>query len=194
MKVFFNASLTGRKDYEDNYRAIDEIIRKSGHKLIASPTFTAHSNDVRSETIDQAEEYFKKLERWIKQSEINVFEVSYPSLGIGTEVAMSLQYNKPTIALHVKGINPYILQGNSNDKLQLLEYTLEDLEDTLSYALDYASHIQDVRFNFFVSPKITAYLDWIAKHKRIPRSVYLRDLIERDMDKLDAQLRAQEEL
>jgi hypothetical protein len=41
----------------------------------------------------------------------------------------------------------------------------------------------DTRFNFFISPKIGNFLDWIAKKKKLPRAVYLRKLIEDDMDK-----------
>ena len=48
-------------------------------------------------------------------------------------------------------------------------------------ALDYVSSAQDVRFNFFISPTIGLYLDWISKNKRIPRAVYLRKLIEEEM-------------
>jgi len=41
----------------------------------------------------------------------------------------------------------------------------------------------DVRFNFFVSPKIISYLDWVSKNRMVPRSVFLRELIEKEMKK-----------
>jgi hypothetical protein len=40
-----------------------------------------------------------------------------------------------------------------------------------------------VRFNFFVSPKILTYLDWVGQKRMIPKSVFLRNLIEREMKK-----------
>jgi len=56
-----------------------------------------------------------------------------------------------------------------------------DLEEILKMACGEAKEQMDTRFNFFISPLHQTYLDWIAKHRKIPRSVYLRDLIERDM-------------
>jgi len=44
--------------------------------------------------------------------------------------------------------------------------------------LHYANKQQDSRFNFFINPKLLAYLDWIARSKRLPRAVFLRKLIE----------------
>jgi len=39
----------------------------------------------------------------------------------------------------------------------------------------------DVRFNFYISPEIGRYLDWISQRKKLPRSVFLRGLVERHM-------------
>jgi len=49
--------------------------------------------------------------------------------------------------------------------------------------LEEAKRRMDVRFNFFVSPKILAYLDWVAQKRMVPRSVFLRNLIEKEMKK-----------
>lgn len=53
----------------------------------------------------------------------------------------------------------------------------------LKEAMSKAENKVDVRFNFFVTPRILLYLDWLAKNKKLPRSVYLRNLIESDMEK-----------
>jgi hypothetical protein len=42
------------------------------------------------------------------------------------------------------------------------------------------------RFNFSVSPEIKAYLTWVQRTKHIPRSVYVRKLVEKQM-KIDPQ-------
>jgi hypothetical protein len=64
----------------------------------------------------------------------------------------------------------------------LFEYEdLAELGKEIPMLLDFASDQQDTRFNFFISPKHQNYLDWIAKYKKVPRSVYLRELIETDM-------------
>ncbi|PIU73395.1 hypothetical protein COS78_02610, partial [Candidatus Shapirobacteria bacterium CG06_land_8_20_14_3_00_40_12] len=70
-----------------------------------------------------------------------------------------------------------------SDNLLTLVYTVVTLESGLRKVLDEASKKSDVRFNFFVNPKILAYLDWVAQKRMVPRSVFLRNLIEREMKK-----------
>lgn len=182
MKIFFNTSVTGRNEYEENYKIIDRILQSTGHKVI-SAVFVATKDQVVKETEQDAVTYYNKLTKWIKESDVLVFEVSYPSLGVGHEITWGLQLNKPTIVLYVKGKKPYILDAIQDEKLQVYEYSLDDIEHTLKDAIDYSTGLQDTRFNFFISPKISTYLDWISKEKRVPRAVYLRRLIEEDMKK-----------
>lgn len=56
--------------------------------------------------------------------------------------------------------------------------SLNDLKKVLSDYLIEKNVEQDLRFNFFLSPKLSNYLDWVAKNKKVSRSVYLRHLID----------------
>lgn len=181
MKIFFNASLTGKKLYQSNYLAIINQLEKLGHTIISAPVKTAELTKVTQASQQQAEKYYEDLMKSIAAADINVFEVSYPSTGIGHEIAVSLHKGKPVIALYVKGKNPYIFDSVIDEKLQVLEYRISELDTLLKDAVEYATDQQDVRFNFFVSPEIQRYLDWVAKFKRTPRAVYLRELLEKDM-------------
>ena len=64
-----------------------------------------------------------------------------------------------------------------------MEYDKQNIENLLDKATEEAKKEIDVRFNFFVSPKILTYLDWVAQKRMIPRSVFLRNLIEREIKK-----------
>lgn len=184
MKVFFNASLTGKRTFLQEYQAVfDALTAVEKVKLLHSPVMVGSLKKLSEETLIEAVGYFKKLERWIKSADVVVFEASYPSMGIGHEVAMALQFEKPVIVLHLPGKRPDLLTGIPNDKLQILEYTTLELRAILQDALSYAADQQDTRFNFFISPKIGNYLDWVSKKRRLPRAVYLRKLIEEDMKK-----------
>lgn len=111
-----------------------------------------------------------------------VGEVSYPSVSVGYLISMALDLGKPTILLYKGKSEPNLLSSLVSDKLQVLNYNSKaELEKELSSSIDYASQQADVRFNFFISPQIGLYLDWISKNKRVPRAVYLRRLIEEDM-------------
>ena len=181
MKIFFNASLTGKKLYKSNYLAIIDQLEKLGHTIISAPVKTGDITKVARASQQQAEKYYQDLMKSIAAADINVFEVSYPSTGIGHKIAVSLHNGKPVIALYVKGKNPYIFDSVIDEKLQVLEYQVKELETLLKDALEYATDQQDVRFNFFISPKIQQYLDWVSKYRRTPRAVYLRELLEKDI-------------
>lgn len=181
MKIFFNASLTGKKLYLSNYLAIINQLKNLGHTIISAPVKTSELTKASQMSQQQAERYYEDLMKSIAAADVNVFEVSYPSTGIGHEIAVSLHKGKPVIALYVKGKNPYIFDTVIDEKLQVLEYQINELDTLLEDAIEYATTQQDARFNFFVSPEIQRYLDWVAKYRRTPRAVYLRELLEKDM-------------
>jgi 2'-deoxynucleoside 5'-phosphate N-hydrolase len=181
MKIFFNASLSGRKEFNENYEVVIAELNRLGYKL-ESPIQSGRTiADRQHESAVDAAKYYRKLIQSIAGADICVFEVSFPSTGIGHEISVAMDMNKPVIALHTIGKQPYVLEAMQSDKLQVIGYDLEELPKVLRYALDFATEQQDTRFNFFISPNIGHYLDWVSKRKRLPRAVYLRRLIEEDM-------------
>jgi hypothetical protein len=95
---------------------------------------------------------------------------------------MAISQGKPVIALY-KGNNiPMLLSELDDPRVQVISYTDANLKKVLEDALNFAKDQADARFNFFISPSHANYLDWVAKNRRIPRSVYLRSLIKRDME------------
>lgn len=184
MKVFYTASLRGVNSYRDRLRGIFDLIEKMGHKNLDNILFNIENDDTFYNS-DHEEKiaHFKRMVNLIKQADIVVLEVSTHSLSMGYILHKALEMNKPVIALYQPGKSPFFIQGIEDEKLQVIEYTDNNLEDTLRDAIDYAQGKADVRFNFFISPSIGNYLDWVSKVKKIPRSVYLRGLIEKDMEK-----------
>ncbi len=128
-------------------------------------------------------EHYKKTMLAIKKADMVIVEVSLHSMSMGFIVNKALELNKPVIALYKKGFEPYFFSGIENEKLRILEYTEKVWQETLDEAVNFGKGSGDVRFNFFVSPKILAYLDWVAKTKKLPRAVFLRELIEKEMRK-----------
>ncbi|MCB9813650.1 MAG: hypothetical protein H6772_04560 [Pseudomonadales bacterium] len=184
MKIFYTASLRGIKTNREKLQNIYNLIEKLGHKNLDKVLFNIEDKDKfyngkHAEKIS----HFQRMIRSIKQSEVVILEVSTHSLSMGFILHKALEMNKPVIALYQPGNPPFFAQGIENDKLQVIEYTESDLENILKDSIDYAQGKSDVRFNFFISPEIGNYLDWISKVKKIPRSVYLRTLIEKDMEK-----------
>jgi 2'-deoxynucleoside 5'-phosphate N-hydrolase len=119
----------------------------------------------------------------VKKADIIFMEVSGHSMSMGYLVGKALEMNKPVIVLHNKQHVPNYIKGISDQKLIISEYGEENVEVIMGKALKKASGMIDVRFNFFVNSKILNYLDWVAHKKMLPRSVFLRNLIEKEIKK-----------
>lgn len=184
MKIYFSASIKQMNShYRTNYQNIVTVLEELGHKVISEHILSKTYTDYISQSEEESVAIHRKMTHWKKQADIAVFEVSNPSLGVGQEIAQALSATKPVICLYEEGSSPHILRDEGGEYLLLLSYRKDNVKAVVKDAIDYASEKQDTRFNFFISPKIANYLDWVSKEKRVPRAVYLRRLIEADMKK-----------
>lgn len=126
--------------------------------------------------------YIKSIEA-VKKADIIIMEVTGHSMSMGYLISKALELNKPVVALHKKEHPPIFIKGINDQKLIICEYESENVEEIMGEALKRANSMVDVRFNFFVNTKILNYLDWVAQKRMQPRSVFLRNLIEREMRK-----------
>jgi len=126
--------------------------------------------------------YLESLEA-VKKADIIVMEVSGHSMSMGYLISKALEMNKPVIALHKKEHTPNFIKGIIDQKLIISEYVDENIDEVMEKCLKKANGLIDVRFNFFVNAKILNYLDWVAQKRMLPRSVFLRNLIEHEMKK-----------
>jgi 2'-deoxynucleoside 5'-phosphate N-hydrolase len=183
MKIYFVASITGKKYYLDNYKKIIKELENLGHTVISDHIIGAETEQLLNESSNERSAHYKKVKKWLSSVDIVIAEVSYPSVSVGYELAHALEKGKPVLALHVPEKVPVALLGEPSDKLTMESYLKEELKKDLNILVKLTADQMDVRFNFFVSPKIVNYLDWIAKKKKMPRAVYLRRLIEKEMEK-----------
>jgi hypothetical protein len=188
MKVFLLAPIQARPDFDDVFRFIVDTVKGLGHTIDADYLFKVTEEKLRewAETeIDNVHDMHKKNIKSIKQSNVVIAEVSHQRFSIGYFISLALEWGKPVIVLYKKGLHFSLLQTlESNDLLVAYEYdSLEDLGDNLKGLLEYSANRHDTRFNFFISPKQQLYLDWVSRQRRIPRSVFLRRLIEEYRDR-----------
>lgn len=180
MKVFFSAATAQKEELEQSCARIVVVLKEMGHEIVKDTT--ADFSVIVSKSVKERTDYYKKVIKWIARSDVVVIEASYPStLDIGHEITIALEKGKQVLGLYQDGYEPSFLLGLQDEKLIWVKYSNASLVDDLKYALDLISEKIDTRFNFFISPKIGAYLDWVSKKKRAPRAVYLRRLIEEDM-------------
>jgi len=185
MRIFFVASPRAVNKEPDLFRKIDKVLSKHNKMLgdMVVEWTKGEVEDFYSGTHKDRIEHYKRTMDYVKKADVVVVDVSLHSMSMGYIVNKGLEISKPVIALYKKGNDPYFFSGIEDQKLQIVSYDESNLEQVINEALEKVAGLIDVRFNFFVSPKILAYLDWVAQKRMTPRSVFLRDLIEKEMKK-----------
>lgn len=184
MKIYFSAAIYAKDKYGKYYEQIVKTLEGLGHTVQHEQISKSTMESIKDNSPEERDQYYKKVLRWMNQADIVVIEASFPSsLNIGHEITLSLDKGKPVVVLYKKGFDSIFLNGLHSDKLFLVEYTDENIVETVKDSIDYAKDQSDTRFNFFLPPSLMSYMDWIAEKRKVPRSVYLRELIERDREK-----------
>jgi len=184
MKIYFTAAITEIPVvHQDNYRKIVSELKALGHQVTADHILGKTAKILESQAKEEAEKIYRKLIVWKNQADLVVAETSYPSFGVGQEISYALMQQKPVIALHLPERKPHLLTAIGEEYLHIVEYTPETLKRTLADYIEYAKGVADTRFNFFISSDLGSFLDWVSKKRKLPRAVFLRQLIEEDMRK-----------
>lgn len=182
IKIYFTGSIATRDQYIQKYEAITDYVKKKGHDITADHILQVSEKEVDLKTREERLAFHTKIERWIHDSDAMIAETSFPSISVGYEISLALRVGKPVLVLYSEGSPPSLLAHHRDEKLLCEKYTLQTLPQILDDFFNYIDAKADLRFTFFITPKIAAYLDDIAKKEKLPKSVYLRKLIEQDME------------
>lgn len=183
LKLYFTASIAAKDQYIHNYRKIVDYIEKNGHSIIADHILNISEKEVNLASREERLKFHSQLEKWIHSSDALIADASFPSISVGYEISLALRVGKPVLVLYSDGEPPSLLAHHSDEKLLCEKYTPQTLPGILDDFIHYIDSKADLRFTFFITPKIASYLDTIAKKEKLPKSVYLRKLIEQDMEK-----------
>lgn len=183
MKVYFGTSPRTKEKDPKIINKIYDLVEKFGWKHSTTWAKDLVPSKFYALSEEEMSEHTRKTIAAIKASDVCLFEVSGHSLSVGYLANFALENGKVVIALSQNPNSIKLLSSLKTVNLLTAIYSPDDLEEKLAKVLTEASKRSDVRFNFFVSPKILNYLDWVAQKRMIPRSVFLRNLIEREMKK-----------
>lgn len=184
MKVYFTASIVGKKLFLKNYLNIIDYLKKSGHTIISDHIIKSTENIVDMQSKKERVAFHRRLKKWIIGTDCVVVEASFPSISVGFEISLALNFGKPVLLLYTKEA-PSLLKEYSSDNLLCERYTDENLKGLIDDFLNYAQGRSDCRFTFFIDQKIAKYLDRVSRLEKQPKSVYIRSLIRQDMTKKD---------
>lgn len=96
-KIYFTASIRGGRQDAALYKQIISIIKPNAtvlSEIVGAKTLTQRGNT------GNVADIYKKDQRWLKDSDAVIAEVTNPSLGVGYELARAEYLEKPILALY----------------------------------------------------------------------------------------------
>lgn len=181
MKAYFTASVVGKRHYLKDYLRIIENLKKKDCEVVYQHIIDASEEDIRIEKKEDRLAFHSELVKKIRSCDFMVVEASFPSISVGYEISLGLHESKPILILYKDGDAPSLLAHHENDRLMCERYTEDTLFGIIEDFLNYIEGKQDSRFTFFITPQINSFLETVSHKQKLPKSVYLRKLIEREM-------------
>lgn len=178
MNVYFTASIVGKKDYLAHYLKIIEVLKAKNFVVQAEHILDVTESQISMKSREERLRFHRQLETWIQRSDFMVVEASFPSISVGYEISIALQYRKPVLILYSVGDPPSLFGYHNDEKVVCEKYSLATAEEIINDFVQYVHGAADTRFTFFITSQIAAYLEKISRREKIPKSVWLRKLIE----------------
>ena len=183
MKVYFTASIVGKKYHLINYLKIIDILKSKNCQVISDHIIKSTESEVKLENKEDRLKFHKQLEKWISSADFIVAETTFPSISVGYEISLAEAFLKPILILFSEGNPPSLLAHHRDEKLICEKYSRENLPGLIDDFINYVRGNNDTRFTFFITSKIASFLEKVSRKGKLPKSVYLRKLVEEDMKK-----------
>lgn len=181
MTVYFTASIVGKKQYLSSYLAIINILKSKDYTVISDHIIKTSEKEIKLEKREERLAFQEKLGRWINTCDFMVVEASFPSISVGFEISLALHRNKPVLLLYTNGDAPSLLADSKDEKLVCEGYTNETLKAIIEDFINYVRGANDSRFTFYITSEMASHLEKRANKERVPKAVYLRTLIQKDI-------------
>lgn len=145
-----------------------------------------NEKDIQIQSKEKRLAFHKRLEDSINNADFLIAETSFPSISVGYEISMALDRSKPVLILYSEGDPPSLFAYHENEKIVSEKYTPDTLPSIVENFLQFVRGEADTRFTFYIASHQAAHLAKMGKKHRVPKSVYLRSLIDSDMRRSDA--------
>lgn len=133
-------------------------------------------------------EIYDKSIKSIFTSDVLIAEITYPSTGVGQQIALASNKGIPVLCL----INNYprkkvkpssFVQGSDNQLIRFANYDLDNIQNVLENELKQIHLHKFEKFNFISTVEINRTLEEVAIKERLSKSQLLRKIINEWMDK-----------
>lgn len=182
--LYFTASIVGKQDHLARYQKIVSELKKHTTHVTYEHILKTSETDLREETESDRRAFYEQLKLWVTQSNAVIAEVSYPSTSVGFEISYAISHHKPVLLLYEKSSRPpSLFEEYSDEQLICQAYEERDLPALINDFLKYVKDTHMTRFTLSLPPRLVAHLEKISRQKNIPKSIYIRGLIERDLNR-----------
>ncbi len=131
LKIYFSAPIKGDRSNLETNKFIVDFLKKAGYTILTEHVV---SENPIEEGLSPKQIYLRDM-KWLKESNVLIAEVSYPSLGVGFEIAKALFLGKSVICLLKKELKErcsLLIRGIQDPKFKIIEYAdLSELKEKL---------------------------------------------------------------
>lgn len=188
MKIGFLTAYRGQKVYGEHYQAIVSYLNSMGHEVTSN--LDIQLEEIVKIPYVEREKIFLNFYKKLLDCTIVFVECSMQSTQVGFGIAYLRSQGKPVVLLSLHGAPiesiPHVTfsadDTESNmENFMIATYKKESLKDVLKQAMEYMETIIDKRFNMVVPAHLYTRLEELSKKKKVPKAVYIRQLIEKDI-------------
>ncbi len=135
MKIYFSGSISGGRDHAAIYPHMVARLQAQGHHVLSAHVADPAALEVEKDLPPR--EVFERDTQWVNEAEALIAEVSTPSLGVGYEIALAVQLDKPVLCVYRSGVRlSKMISGNTAPHLMVAVYASEaELDDEVDVFL-----------------------------------------------------------
>lgn len=182
MNVYFTASIAAKDKYLPQYLNIITYLKGLGHSITSSHITETTESAINELPREEILDFHGKVEKWIKNCDFMVADTAFPSVSVGYEISLALRMNKPVLVFYDNGGPPSLLRYHKDENLITERYTDSSYKEVIKNFVSCIRSKTDMKFIFLITPKIASFLDAVSHKEKLPKSVYIRKLIEADME------------
>lgn len=182
MKIYISLPLKHKPKLDAFIKATEEL-EEEGHEIL--DIYQDEEYPIK-EDVNYFMELFKKSEKAIREADIVLVDVTFPSNRLGFETARALDEKKVVIALSNEDIDvpkAATVAGNLSRYYKNVTYNNKNIKEVLTKAIEESKDKMDTKFILIISPEIDRYLEWAADYKRMHKAQIVRNAVEEQMEK-----------
>jgi uncharacterized protein (DUF302 family) len=181
MKIYFSATITSNDKLREIYKRVKEVLTKEGHSVFDYGSDNLEPSQLAQRSDTEIQSTYKQLDKYLKNAEVYIADISEPSVGIGYEISQALMLRKPCLVLKYQkaGFQPLAtIQGNNSAYMKYKTYDERTLESIIKKFIGNSKDKIDTKFILIIPPEIDRYLEWNVREKGVTKAEITREAIE----------------